>query len=127
MQSPTERVVRDAILTLLPHGHPTIQQVARAVGTSVRTLQRRLATAGLSHSQLVDEVRYAEACRRLDDSVVRVQDIGRALGFGDPGAFTRAFVRWSGVSPRTYRSRLQHRHASASETVGGGSSLAPSS
>ena len=107
MQDPTVNAVRQVILSLLPYGHPTIDQVAQAVGSSVRTLQRRLAAAGLSHSHLVDEVRFAEARRRLRDPHQRLRDIGRALGYTDPGCFTRAFVRWSGMPPRVYRVRLQ--------------------
>jgi AraC-like DNA-binding protein len=104
---PTVNVVRQAILSLLPHGHPTIDQVAQAVGSSVRTLQRRLAAAGLSHSHLVDEVRFTEARRHLRDPHLRLRDIGWALGYTDPGCFTRAFIRWSGMPPRVYRARPQ--------------------
>ncbi len=107
MPEPTVNAVRQAIQALLPLGHPTINQVAQALDMSVRTLQRRLAAAGQSHSQLVDAVRFAEARRRLRDPHLRLRDIGRALGYTDPGCFTRAFVRWSGMPPRVYRVRLQ--------------------
>jgi hypothetical protein len=50
--------VRQVILTLLPHGNSAIHQIAQGVGTSVRALQRRLAEAGINHSQLVDEARW---------------------------------------------------------------------
>jgi len=93
------------ILDLLPAGHPTIDRAARRYGIPVRTLQRRLHEVGLSYSELVDEVRFEAACRLLDDPQARIADVAAALGFTDPSNFSRAFVRWTGLSPREYRRR----------------------
>ena len=96
---------RRLIRELLPTGHPTIDRAAQRLGTPVRTLQRRLHHAGLSYSELLDEVRCDAACRLLTNPRARVADIARALGFSDPSNFSRAFVRWTGISPREYRHR----------------------
>jgi AraC-like DNA-binding protein len=93
------------ILDLSASGHPTIQRAARVLGIPVRTLQRRLNDAGLTYSELADEVRFKAACRLLEGPHTRVADIAASLGFADPSNFSRAFLRWSGVSPREYRRR----------------------
>jgi AraC-like DNA-binding protein len=59
------------IRELLPVGHPTIDRAAQRLGTSVRTLQRRLHNAGLSYSELLDEVRCDAACRLLTNPRAR--------------------------------------------------------
>ena len=102
---------RRLILELLPTGHPTIGRTAQRLGIPVRTLQRRLHNAGLSYSELVDEVRCDAACRLLSSPCARVADIARALGFSDPSNFSRAFVRWTGISPREYRHRQAGRRS----------------
>jgi AraC-like DNA-binding protein len=93
------------ILDLLASGHPTIQRAARVLGIPVRTLQRRLSNAGLTYSELADEARFKAACRMLEDPHIRVADIAASLSFADPSNFSRAFLRWSGVSPSKYRRR----------------------
>jgi len=95
--------VERLILDSLAAGHPTIDGAARQLGIPVRTLQRRLREAGLSYRQLVDTVRFDEACRLLGDPRARLADVATVLGFADPGNFRRAFKRWSGVSPRDFR------------------------
>lgn len=109
---------RKTIARLLLQGYPTIQLTARVLGVNVRMLQRRLATAGTSHSQIVDEVRFEVACRLLGYPGRSVADIASALGYSDPAHFTRAFVRWTGITPRTYRrqgkaeGQIKHRSRS---------------
>lgn len=93
------------IRKLLPSGYVTVDKSAQQLGISVRSLQRHLHEAGVSHSQLVDEVRFEIACRLLDEREMSIADVGRALGFTDPSNFSRAFMRWTGMSPTT----CQHR------------------
>jgi AraC-like DNA-binding protein len=76
---------------------------AEAAGMSVRSLQRRLASEGLTFSQLIDEVRFEMAVPQLRDPDIRLTDIALSLGYSDPAHFTRAFGRWGGVSPSEYR------------------------
>ena len=91
------------ILRLLPSGNPTIDKVAQLRGLSVRTLQRRLHDAGISYSELVEEVRYEMACDLLDSSEMRLAAIAKILGYKDPSSFSRAFKRWKAISPLNYR------------------------
>ena len=97
---------KKTILELLPQGHPAIQQAAQKLNIPVRTLQRRLHDAGLTYSELVDEVRCDAACRLLMAESLGMAEIATALGFSDPSNFSRAFQRWKGMSPSEFRAGL---------------------
>jgi AraC-like DNA-binding protein len=88
---------------LLVTGYPKIERVAWEVGISRRTLQRRLATAGMSYSSLVNRIRYMLAAKSLEDHSVSISSIATAVGFANHSGFSRAFHRWAGVTPRQYR------------------------
>ncbi len=75
------------------------------MGTSVRTLQRRLRAMGLTYSELVRRARRAAAQRMLKDRGAGIAEIARALGYSHPAHFTRAFGRWTGSTPREFRAR----------------------
>lgn len=85
-------------------GHPDIHRVADRLGTSVRTLQRRLRSDGVTYADVVQRTRCAEA-RELLRQDGRIGDVARQLGYSDPAHFTRAFQRWTGVTPREFRRR----------------------
>ena len=95
--------LREVIATYLPGRHAKIEAAAEAAGMSVRSLQRRLASEGLTFSRLVDEVRLEMAVPQLRDPDIRLTDIALSLGYSDPAHVTRAFGRWAGVSPSEYR------------------------
>ena len=95
--------VRHAVTAMLAERAPDIQVVARVLRTSRRTLQRRLRDAGLTYVGLLAETRRQTAERLLEDPARKIADVARALGYSDPAHFTRAFLRWTGVSPRSFR------------------------
>jgi AraC-like DNA-binding protein len=95
--------LRQFIRFQLQSGYFHIEVAAEAGGISVRTLQRQLAEAGLSYSDLVDEVRFQLAVDRLKDPTIQLADIAFELGYTRPANFTRAFHRWAGVSPIEFR------------------------
>ena len=95
--------LNQVIHTYLPSGPPTIETMAELVGTSVRTLQRRLKADGVVYSNLVDEVRLQTAVSLLEDPDVLLTDVAFELGYSDTAHFTRAFRRWAGVAPSEYR------------------------
>jgi len=94
---------QEIIVRLLPAGQPTIDRTARQLGIPMRTLQRRLREHGQSYSQLVDAVRCEQARRRLDEPGTCVNDVAKELGYKDSSSFSRAFRRWTGMSPRDYQ------------------------
>jgi AraC-like DNA-binding protein len=100
---------------LLPDGYPTIERVALRMGTSVRTLQRHLHQADTTYSLLVDVVRRDLARQQLEATHLHVSELAKQLGFKDHSSFSRAFMRWMGVSPRAYRQALDRQHDQVSK------------
>lgn len=89
-----------AIIELrLPQGPPTVQELARALGMSVRSLQRALAGHRVSFSELVEQARIASARNLLADRSLSIAEIALMLGFSEQSAFTRACKRWLGMPP----------------------------
>jgi AraC-like DNA-binding protein len=91
------------VQTLSWEGYPHIRQTADVLGLSVRTLQRHLTAAGVSHESLIGRARLATAAALLDSSDAKVLDIALDLGYSDHAHFTRAFRRWTGRSPQEFR------------------------
>ena len=73
--------------------------VAADLGTSERTLSRRLAEQGISFDQLIDDIRKDLAMRYLDEGKVKLQELAFLLGFSMHASFTSAFKRWTGKTP----------------------------
>jgi len=93
------------LLEQLSSGAVTEESMASQLHMSRRTLQRKLADADLTYKQLVDDTRRDLAMRHLDDSSYSITDVTFLLGFSQQSAFTRAFKRWTGMSPSEYRTR----------------------
>jgi len=77
--------------------------VADYMMLSRRTLQRHLADEGTSFQQLLKNTRKTMATRYLRESDVSLTQLSGMLGYGDLVAFSRAFHRWYGKSPRQWR------------------------
>lgn len=91
------------VVSLLGVEPPRIELVAEAAGLNPRTLQRRLAEAGVTYADLVSHTRLRLARERLIASDEKIVDIALALGYADAAHFTRAFKRWTGLAPMVYR------------------------
>jgi AraC-like DNA-binding protein len=76
---------------------------ARVLGVSLRTLQRQLMDQGLSFRAILDELRREQAELLLFDPSLSVFEVAQRLGFVEQASFTRAFRRWTGVTPRRWR------------------------
>ena len=74
---------------------------------SGRTLQRRLSEQGLAYQTLVDEARRQLAKRLLQQTNFSLIEVAFMTGFSGQSAFTRAFKRWAGQTPRSYRLQAQ--------------------
>ena len=98
-----EKQVRIYISRSLSEGIPTISDVARHFSISGRTLQRRLSELGYSYQALVDESRRQLAQRLLQQTDYSLVEIAFMTGFSEQSAFTRAFKRWAGQTPRSFR------------------------
>lgn len=84
----------------------SVDQIARFLNMSVRTLQRRLSESGYDLRDLRDQVRFELAAQALRSRTLSMDEISEKLGFSDRHSFTRAFKRWSGISPSGYRKAL---------------------
>jgi AraC-like DNA-binding protein len=94
-----------AVETLSWDRYPDVHLTAEFLDMSVRTLQRHLAAAGLTHELLVGRSRFGTAAALLEDTDSKILDIALDLGYSDHAHFTRAFRRWAGCSPQEYRRR----------------------
>lgn len=97
--------VRAAILDGLKDGQPQRATVARALGMSERTLQRRLEAEGASFRRLLDDTHKEMARTYFRRHDLSLAEIAYLLGFNDQSSFFRATHRWFGTSPRQYRLR----------------------
>ncbi len=96
------RVARQ-ITKALSEGAPSISDIARQMGMSSRTLQRRLSDEGLVYQELVDNTRRDLAVRLLEESDCSLVEIAFLTGYAEQSTFTRAFKRWYGQTPSSFR------------------------
>jgi AraC-like DNA-binding protein len=95
--------VENAISTLLPHGRALVEDVARDLAMSKRTLARRLSEDGLNFTEILQQLRHDLALRYLNDRQMHVSKIAWLLGFSDVSALTHACRRWTGKTPSQLR------------------------
>lgn len=95
--------LRQTIRDRLRDGVPTLDEAARALAMSPRTLQRRLADEGTSWNQLVDDVRKELAVRWVEEGERPLGEIAFLLGYSELSAFLRALKRWTGRSASALR------------------------
>ncbi|WP_081992451.1 AraC family transcriptional regulator [Collimonas arenae] len=98
-----EQAVRRCIARLIREGEPELERVANELHVSSRTLQRRLDESGVNFRALREEIRHRLAEHYLLDPRLQLVEIAQLLGYSEQSAFTRAFQRWSGRTPLTYR------------------------
>ncbi|MCP3379654.1 AraC family transcriptional regulator [Bradyrhizobium sp. CCGUVB4N] len=95
--------VENAIAPLLPHREARVEEIARRLGMSHRTLARRLALEGVTFSGILDEMKIDLAKSYLKDNELPISQTAWLLGYGEVSAFTHAFKRWTGMTPRQWR------------------------
>jgi AraC-like DNA-binding protein len=101
----TQDRVRRVLWTDLSAGDAHLDRVARQLGLSARALQRRLREEGTTFAAVLTHLRQDMAQPLLRDGRLAVSEVAFLLGYEDPSSFQRAFRRWAGVSPRTFRRR----------------------
>jgi AraC-like DNA-binding protein len=108
--------VENAIAPLLPHGKVRMSQIASKLGLSQRTATRRLATEGVTFTEVLTLVRKELAARYLNDPNLTISQTAWLLGYGEVSAFSHAYKRWSGRTPGYVRSQyLRRRLAGAAK------------
>lgn len=97
------RVLGTAILT----GRSSEEEVAALFSMNERTLRRRLRSCGSTFREVADSVRFEIAQHMLTSTALKLAYIALALGYADHSAFSRAFKRWSGLTPSQWRQANQ--------------------
>ena len=94
------------IVEALPTQLHTEDAIADDLNISLRTLQRRLHGAGTSFDRLLKEVRKELALSYMHDVGLSIQEVSYLVGFKEPGNSSRAFKKWTGETPSSYRSEI---------------------
>lgn len=110
---------RRVIRTTLAHADCSAGTVARRLGVSVRTLNRRLRESGLTFARLRDDMKNAESCRILESTRMSVGQVAVILGYSSDSAFSRAFKSWQGVGPAQWRAQRRKSRAALSPRAAG--------
>jgi AraC-like DNA-binding protein len=98
--------LRRELRVALIRGSFSATTIAQQLGMSRRTLDRRLDVAGVNFQEALDEVRCEYAKQLLECTRLQISDIATIVGYADPSVLTRGFVRWTGVTPSQWRTRL---------------------
>jgi AraC-like DNA-binding protein len=106
----TAERTRAALLELLPSGAASMEAVSKKLGTSTRTLQRKLKQEGQSFQVVLNDTREHLARHYLKTSSISGAEISFLLGFEDPNSFFRAFHGWTGTTPEQARLAMQSVH-----------------
>lgn len=101
--SPVVNQAKDAIARALSEGTPRMADIAKRLGLSARSFHRRLSEHGLSFQTLTDETRRELAEGLLRDEQHSLAEVAFLTGFSEQSSFTRAFKRWLGTTPASYR------------------------
>jgi AraC-like DNA-binding protein len=96
--------VKRLVMTKFPKANVNIDQVASEFAMSVRTFQRKLKDENHSFKTLVDQIRKDVAIDHIKSGVHNISQIAYLMGFSEASAFNRSFKRWTGFSPKLYRS-----------------------
>ncbi|MGB5261641.1 MAG: AraC family transcriptional regulator [Gammaproteobacteria bacterium] len=95
--------VRSRIIDQLPDGIPRQEHIAGSLHLSLRSLQRRLREEETSFKDLLENTRHTLARQYLRESHRSIGEITYLLGFSESSNFTRAFKRWTGMTPVEFR------------------------
>lgn len=95
--------VRRQVFVLLLQGGCNQRALADILGTSSRTMNRRLAESGMSYQAMIETARFSISRRLMRETDMPLGDIARVLGYSEASSLTRAFRRWAGVAPETWR------------------------
>ena len=101
--APTSARARAELIATMNGGDVSMDAVAKRIGTSGRSLHRKLAEEGTRFADLLDDVRQEFAKRYLARGTVTASEIAYLTGFQSPNAFFRAFKRWTGQTPKAFQ------------------------
>ena len=95
--------VESLLMPIMHTGDASMEMIASKLGFHRQTLFRKLKAEGVTFEKVLDELRQKLALHYLSERKTSVRETAYLVGFSDPGAFSRAFKRWTGSSPRAMR------------------------
>ncbi|MGW0949458.1 AraC family transcriptional regulator [Streptomyces sp. NPDC002623] len=98
----SQRIVQEVLFR--GDGPPALDEMARLLNISSRTLRRRLNDEGVTYRDVVTRLQFDEAVRLLKTTTLPIRDVAQVAGYGDLPNFYRAFRRRTGTTPGAYRS-----------------------
>ena len=108
--------VRSALSETMCGARPAIADVAKSLGMSARTMQRRLGELGTTYQDVLDDVRRRSARRLLANTDLGMGEIAFVLGFEEVNSFVRAFHAWERSTPAKWRARASARRDESQKT-----------
>jgi len=103
--------VESFLMPVLHTGDARMDAIARRMAVSRQTLYRQLKAEGVTFEKVLDELRRTLALHYLSGKKVSVNETAYLVGFSEPAAFSRAFKRWTGTTPRAARNSASDREA----------------
>jgi AraC-like DNA-binding protein len=103
--------VKWVLTRLLSGSRPDLPMVAKELGMSERTLQRRITGEGTTFRQLLSETRHELVREYLGNASVEITEAAFLVGYEDPNSFYRAFRSWEGQTPAEWRAAHRSRHS----------------
>ncbi|MDH3692692.1 MAG: AraC family transcriptional regulator [Gammaproteobacteria bacterium] len=103
--------VRYLIQVSFATGYPKMEIIARKLRLSPSMLQRRLNGHNVSYQELVEKIRCTLAKRYVANGQTPLTEVALILGYSELSAFSRAFRRWTGMSPTRYANAMSPGHA----------------
>lgn len=104
-----EQRVRILVAAELSEGVPLISDIGSRLGMSGRSLQRRLSDRGSTFQDIVDGARRSLAERLLRTTDYSLAEVAFLTGYSEQSTFSKAFKRWNGQTPRSYKLSAQTR------------------
>ena len=101
--------VKYAIIENIHDGKITDDKIAKAISMSVRSLQRNLKELGTTFGAVLEETRKDLAEHYVSDLKEDLTEVAFKLGYSEQSSFSRAFKRWTGISPSAYRLEIKSR------------------
>lgn len=102
-----KQIVEATLIKKIPSGSFVISDVAESLGTSVRTLQRKLSAENVSFNQLVKNAQKLLSFNFLNQKNLTLEEIAYLVGYSDVSSFSRAFKKWSGMTISDYRTEIR--------------------
>jgi AraC-like DNA-binding protein len=101
----TRAHVERLLVSAMKTGDVRMERIASELGVSRQTLFRRLKAENVTFEKVLVELRHRMALHYLNGGRMSVSQTAHLVGFSDPAAFSRAFKRWTGSSPRASLSK----------------------